>query len=328
VSSAASAVSRRVLVVDDHDAWRRAVLSWLRTYSGWEIVGEAADGVEAIEKAEALAPDLILLDVMLPRLNGIEAARHILARETPPKVLFMSTHGAWEVAETALRTGAHGYLVKGDAGRELIRAMEIVGEGGRFVSPRLAGRSVEQRHDRQADQASRYHEAVVEPDESSLVRRYALFAEDALKAGDAFVLVVNPARVAGVEQLLRTRGVDVDAARGRGRYLPVSLADALASCVIDEYPDPARVWADATGLIMRAASRLKADTRRVSACGECSPELLRTGKADAAVRLEQLWDELCLTYNLRVLCGYAAPDISHGDAFERICAIHSAVHTA
>ena len=326
--STASPVSRRVLVVDDHDAWRRAVLSLLRTHSPWEIVGEAANGVEAIEKAEALTPDLILLDVMLPRLNGIEAARHILGREMPPKVLFMSTHGSWEVAEAALRTGAHGYLVKGDAGRELLRAMEIVAEGGRFVSPRLAGRSVEQRQDRHADHASRYHEAVIEPDERSLVERYALFAEDALKAGDAFVLVVNPARVAGVERLLRTRGVDVDGARARGRYLPVSLADALAACVIDEYPDPARVWSDVTGLIMRAASRLQADTRRVSACGECAPELLRNGKADAAIRLEEHWDELCLTYNLRVLCGYSAPDVSHGDAFERICAIHSAVHTA
>src|ERR1044071_3227130 len=158
--STASALSRLVLVVDDHDAWRRAVLSLLRTYSPWEIVGEAANGVEAIEKAEALAPDLILLDVMLPRLNGIEAARHILARETPPKVLFMSTHGSWEVGEAALRTGAHGYVVKGDAGRELIRAMEIVAEGGRFVSPRLAGRSVEQRRDRDTDHASRCHEAV------------------------------------------------------------------------------------------------------------------------------------------------------------------------
>ena len=326
--STASAVSRRVLVVDDHDAWRRAVLSWLRTYSAWEIVGEAVDGVEAIEKAEALAPDLILLDVMLPRLNGIEAARHILARDAPPKVLFMSTHGSWEVAEAALRTGGHGYLVKGDAGRELLRAMEIVAEGGRFVSPRLAGRSVEQRQDRHADHASRCHEAVIEPDERSLVERYALFAEDALTGGDAFVLVVDPARVAGVEQLLRSRDVDVDEARERGRYLPVSLADALAVCVVDEHPDPARVWAEGTGVILRAASRLKADTRRVWMCGECSPALLRNGKADAAIRLEQLWDELCLTYNLRVLCGYAAPDVSHGDAFERICAIHSAVHTA
>jgi DNA-binding NarL/FixJ family response regulator len=326
--STASAVSRRVLVVDDHDAWRRAVLSWLRTYSAWEIVGEAADGVEAIEKAEALEPDLILLDVMLPRLNGIEAARHILARDTPPKVLFMSTHGSWEVAEAALRTGGHGYLVKGDAGRELLRAMEIVAEGGRFVSPRLAGRSVEQRHDRHADHASRCHEAVIEPDERALVERYALLAEDALKGGDAFVLVVDPVRVEGVEELLRSRGVDVDGERGRGRYVLLNLADALAACVVEDSPDPARVWADGTGVILRAASRLKADTRRVWLCGECSPALLRNGKADAAIRLEQLWDELCLTYNLRVVCGYAAPDVSHGDAFERIRAIHSAVHTA
>jgi hypothetical protein len=77
---------------------------------------------------------------------------------------------------------------------------------------------------------------------------------------------------------------------------------------------------------MRAASRLKTDHRRVSACGDCSPLLLRHGKVDAAIHLEQLWDGLCRTFNIRALCGYSTPAVEHAEAFQRICGIHSAVH--
>ena len=140
VTSTLPAVVRRVLVVDDSDLWRRSVRSIFEAQAFWQIVGEAADGWDAIEQVERLDPGLVLLDVALPRLNGIETAGRLLERTRAPKILFMSAHTSPDIADAALATGAHGYLLKGDAGGELLRAMETVARGKRFVSTKLAGR--------------------------------------------------------------------------------------------------------------------------------------------------------------------------------------------
>ena len=140
MTSTLPAVVRRVLLVDDSDLWRRSIRSIFQAQDLWKIVGEASDGWDAIEQVERLEPDLILLDVALPQLNGIEAAGRILERTHAPKILFMSAHTSPDIADAALATGAHGYLLKGDAGGELLNAMEIVVRGKRFVSTQLAGR--------------------------------------------------------------------------------------------------------------------------------------------------------------------------------------------
>ena len=129
-----------MLLVDDSDLWRRSVRSIFQAQDLWKIVGEASDGWDAIEQVERLEPDLILLDVALPQLNGIETAGRLLERTRAPKILFMSAHTSPDIADAALATGAHGYLLKGDAGGELLNAMEIVVRGKRFVSTQLAGR--------------------------------------------------------------------------------------------------------------------------------------------------------------------------------------------
>ena len=133
-------MSYRVLVVDDFEPWRRHIESTLEENSRWQIVGEAVDGPDAIEKAANLRPDLILLDVGLPTLNGIEAARRILAHDPNLKILFVSEHQSWEIAEAALCTGARGYICKSDSGRELSPAMDAIIDGGRFVAERFGGR--------------------------------------------------------------------------------------------------------------------------------------------------------------------------------------------
>ena len=140
MTSTLPAAMRRVLVVDDSDLWRRSVRSIFEAQALWQIVGEASDGWDAIEQVERLDPGLILLDVALPRLNGIETAGRLLERTPAPKILFMSAHTSPDIADAALATGAHGYLLKGDAGGELLQAMEIVARGKRFVSTKLAGR--------------------------------------------------------------------------------------------------------------------------------------------------------------------------------------------
>ena len=130
----------RVLVVDDFAPWRRIVSTIVQIAPGWHVISEAADGLEAVQKAEELTPDLILLDISLPKLSGIEAARQIRKVTPNSKIVFVSTYASWEIAEVALDTGASGYIIKLDAGKELVKAVEVAFHGKRFISGRLEGR--------------------------------------------------------------------------------------------------------------------------------------------------------------------------------------------
>ena len=115
-----------VLVVDDHAAWRERVGRAVQRSARWRIAGEAADGLEAVRQAQALEPDLILLDIGLPSLNGLESARRIIAGNPTSRILFLSEHRSWSVAEAAFATGARGYLCKTDGGARLLVAMDAI----------------------------------------------------------------------------------------------------------------------------------------------------------------------------------------------------------
>src|SRR5947207_15219967 len=113
----------RVLAVDDFESFRRFAASQLGKRPELRIVGEASDGSEAVQKAEELQPDLILLDIGLPKLNGIEAARRIRKLSPGSKILFVSQDLSADFIHGALATGARGYVVKTDAGSELLTAV-------------------------------------------------------------------------------------------------------------------------------------------------------------------------------------------------------------
>ena len=127
-----------ILVVDDYEPWRRFVSTTLQKQLTLQVIGEAADGLEAVQKVRQLQPDLILLDIGLPTLNGIEAARQIRELFPKSKILFLSENRSWDIAEEALRTGAGGYIVKSNAVGELLLAVKAVLEGKRFISASLA----------------------------------------------------------------------------------------------------------------------------------------------------------------------------------------------
>jgi DNA-binding NarL/FixJ family response regulator len=126
----------RVLIVDDHELFRRELRATIEASGVW-IVAEAADGPSAVEKARVLRPDLTVMDVMLPSMNGIEAAKRIRAENPDARILFLSTHREWDIVDAAMATGALGYVVKADAATELLTAMEAVVRGGSFTSQRL-----------------------------------------------------------------------------------------------------------------------------------------------------------------------------------------------
>jgi DNA-binding NarL/FixJ family response regulator len=122
----------RVLVVDDYEPFRRFVCSTLRKRPEWQVVGEVSDGLEAVQKAVDLRPDLILLDIGLPGLNGIEVARRVHKVIPECKVLFLSQESSADVAQEALNSGAKGYVVKAHAARELLLAVDAVLQGEQF----------------------------------------------------------------------------------------------------------------------------------------------------------------------------------------------------
>lgn len=124
----------RILVVDDFIPFRKFACSTLGKRPELQIVGETSDGLEAILKAEQLNPDLILLDIGLPGLNGIEVARQIRKTTSESKIIFLSQESSPDVIQLALDLGAWGYVVKARAGTDLLAAVDAVLRGKRFVS--------------------------------------------------------------------------------------------------------------------------------------------------------------------------------------------------
>jgi DNA-binding NarL/FixJ family response regulator len=131
----------RVLVVDDYEAFRGVVCAALESRPEFQVIGEAADGLEAVQKAEALQPDLILLDIGMPKLNGLDAAHQISRLAPDAIILFVSQETDPDVVAAAVSNGAKGYVCKHNANHELLPAIQAVLRGDRFVSAEFDGTS-------------------------------------------------------------------------------------------------------------------------------------------------------------------------------------------
>ena len=131
--------SFRILIADNFEPWRRYVSSTLEKDQGLEIVGVASDGLEAVQKAIELKPDLVLLSVGLPKLNGIEAAKRISEAVPGVKLLFATQIIDPDIMTEALSNGAHGYIWKIDAQRELFHAIRAIRQGEKFIGSGMKG---------------------------------------------------------------------------------------------------------------------------------------------------------------------------------------------
>ena len=135
-------MSIRIMLADDHAAWRQHVQALLVDESDVEFVAEAADGQTALRLVHALLPDLILMDVIMPQLNGIEATRRILAAHPAVQVLALSMHADRRFVEIMLRAGASGYVLKERMFTDLVSAIRAVLAGQRYLSPPLRSLSL------------------------------------------------------------------------------------------------------------------------------------------------------------------------------------------
>ena len=128
----------RVLLADDHGIVRRGMRSLLESDPGIEVVAEAGDGLEAVRLCEEHHPDIVILDIAMPMLNGIDAAALCLKQEPPPKVIMLSMHADESYIMRSLYAGAHAYLLKDAADEDLLPAVRAVSEGKSFFSPAVA----------------------------------------------------------------------------------------------------------------------------------------------------------------------------------------------
>jgi DNA-binding NarL/FixJ family response regulator len=128
----------RILIAEDHEVARQGIRSLIESHPGWEVCAEVRDGREAVEAASKLKPDVLLLDIGMPNLNGLDAARQILAITPDASILILTIHDSEQVVREVLAVGARGFLLKSDAGRDLLAAVEALQQRRTFFTPKVA----------------------------------------------------------------------------------------------------------------------------------------------------------------------------------------------
>jgi DNA-binding NarL/FixJ family response regulator len=317
--------SVRILLVDDYAPIRERIRSALEKLPRQFVVDEASNGMQAVQKADELNPDLILLDVGLPMMNGIEAARRIRGLSPKSKILFLSEFRSWNFANEALHLGASGYIVKSDAAIELLPGIETVLEGGQYISSSLEGQEV----NKTPKAYVRDHEAGFYSDDRHLLDHAARFIAATLRAETSAVMAMTEPHRNRLREMLAGMGVDVDEAIRKGRYIAVDADETLSSLMVDGSVDPDR-FAKAFGAVLTQAGKASGGTRpRIGLYGECVHLLCARGNVEAAIQMEKLGNLLFEKFDLRILCAYSVSglfDIMKGDTFQRIRDEHTVVH--
>ena len=338
--------SIRVLVAEDFEPFRKFLSKTLQNRPELQIICEVADGLQAVQKAEVLQPDLVLLDIGLPNLNGIEVARQVSKLCPRSKVIFVTQESSQELVQGALAAGATGYVVKVDAGSQLLIAMDAVLRGEVFVSRSAGGDLRRASNDKGFKKTERQkvfalqpprkagisnrHEVEFYSDEASFLDGFTGFIGGALNGGHSVAVVTTEAHRDTFPARLQAYGCDIVAAIEEGRYTCLDAADVLSSFMVNNMPDPVRFAKSAENLIREVAKAAKRESSRIVLCGECAPLLWAQGKPEAAIRLEQLWNEIAIKHDVDIRCGYPLGSFQGGvgsHIFGRICAEHSAVHT-
>lgn len=133
----------RILVADDHEVVRRGLCALLQAQPDWEVCGEAGDGREALEKTQKLKPDVVILDIGMPSLNGLEATRQILKINPQTRILILTLHDSDQVVREVLNAGARGFLLKSDAARDLVAAVEALRRDKTYFTSKVAAMVLE-----------------------------------------------------------------------------------------------------------------------------------------------------------------------------------------
>jgi len=329
----------RVLIVDDFEAWRRFHCSAIEKDSQFQIVGEVSDGLEAVQQARQLQPDLIVIDIGIPTLNGIEAARQIRNVSPASKILFVSENRSGDIVEAALNAGGEGYVLKSDATGELLSALRAVLEGKRFISASLAplnpltgvrfhGDNVTTLIPKGKVGSARHHEVGFYSDDRHFVADVTRFVEATLKAGNSAIVVATESHRKSLLLEFQANGLDIDTAIHEGRYISLDAANTLPMFMVNGMPDAVRFLELLGNLIVTAGAAAKGANRRVSVFGECVHLLWSQGNVEGAIQMEKLANNLTRIHDVDILCGYSLSSVEvamDSHTRDQICAEHSAV---
>jgi two-component system response regulator NreC len=183
----------RILLADDHTLLRAGLRELLVSYDAFEVVGEASDGVEAVEAVRRIKPDLVILDIGMPKMRGIEAITEIKRDNPETKVLVLSMHDREEYVRQTLKNGADGYLLKKSAAKELVEALEHIASGSLYISPAISRQIVTTwlQQDDHSDLAAQYETRLTEREKAVM----KLLAEGYTNKEVAAVLTISPKTV-------------------------------------------------------------------------------------------------------------------------------------
>ena len=309
----------RVLVVDDYAPWHRFFSTTLQRKPELQIIAQASDGLEAVQQAQEIQPDLILLDIGLPSLNGIEAARRIRKLSPASRILFVSENRSADIAQAALKTGAHGYVVKSDAAKQLLPAVKAVLEGKRFVSTSLS-------LVREPGHVVKFY-----GDDADLLDSLCALFSNELRAGDSVAAVMTKSHREGLLERLIAQGFDVDEAMTNGRLAVLDAVKALSGFMDTDEPNRERFLLKFGALIRTTQATSSKKNAPLVVFGEMVAVLWEQKKYDAAVRLEQLWNELARTSSFYLCCAYPASAFQgemKSESYAAVCATHTDVVSA
>ena len=298
-----------VLITEDFAPFREFVCRELQRRPGFELL-TAADGYSAVQKAEELRPAVILLDIGLPELDGLTAARHIRSRCPDSRIVFLTQESSADVVHEALTLGADGYIEK-------TRAVYVLPTVEAILEQRSNGRG------RPGDHAAAPHRHHVQfsRDDSTLLDGIDRFVGPALGAGQPAILFMTTPHWHALNGRLCRRGVNVDGAVDGGT-LTYFDAEEIVSHVLGNGVE------SCVPLFRRAIESACAMARpghRVPVFGEVALLLYASGHIDAAVELERAGNEMLRTWPIDIMCAYPLVPLENATAFKNICAQHTAV---
>jgi CheY-like chemotaxis protein len=311
--------SHTILVVEDFEPFRRIICSTLQKQVEFQVI-EASDGLEAVQKAKDQKPDLILLDIGLPSLNGFEVARQVRELPTPPKILFISQESSSDVVEKAFRLGAAGYIHKPHVGSKLLLAVETIQLGSRFMS---GCEFVEKTN----DHATFHHELEFYCDDAAFIKNLSRFIHNALAIGRGAIIVATQEHRAALACELASLGCDIGRAHGDGRYISLDAEETLSKIAVDQMPDPEQFKSVVGDIIDEIGSSACPD---VTIFGEMVALLWADGNYPAAIRLEQLWNGLAAEKSFSLRCAYPMRGFENPEQsrlITQVCAQHSDVYS-
>jgi CheY-like chemotaxis protein len=311
----------RTLIVDDFEPFRRVLRAALEQRAEFQITGEAADGLAAVHSAQELQPDLILIDIGLPLLNGLEAAKRIRGVAPQAKLLFVSLECSSVIIRETFRLGGSGYVDKLRIKFDLLPAVQAIRDNRKFVSSGLDFND-------NTDADSR-HDVQFFSDDNVFVETVSPFLVASLISGNSAIVLATPAHRQCLAERLK-ESVDIDAAIRRGSYIAVDAADALSPIMVDGSPDLILFSENLGGLLEQANKAAATDRPRVAVFGECVGLLCAAGNIKAAIDIEKSGNELLKTHSIDILCAYPLSVFKRGEedpAFRDICAEHTSFCT-